>query len=88
MYTKEFNSLALKIEDFYTAGGGGTQPVSVWWENKGIDDVAGFERVQVLALVQVPKHGDAVFASWSSKRAIRRDGDCVDVTSVAVVVGF
>lgn len=44
-YIKEINSLALKIENFYTTSGGGTQPVSVWWEDKGIDNVAGFERV-------------------------------------------
>jgi hypothetical protein len=88
IWIKKVNSLALKVENFYTASSGGAQPISVWWENKGIDNVTGLQRVQVFALVQVPKHSDAIFASWSSKRAIRRDGDCVDVTSVAVVVGF
>ena len=42
----------------------------------------------MLALVQVPEHGDAVFATRSSERIIRGDGDSVDVTGVSVVVGL
>jgi hypothetical protein len=42
----------------------------------------------VLALVKVPEHGDAVLATGSSEGAIGRDGDGVDGTSVAVVVGL
>ena len=87
-HIKKVNPLALQVEDFHTAGGSGAQPIAVWWENKGVYNIAGFQRIKVLALIQVPKHSDTVFASWSSKRAIRRDGDCVDVTSVTVVVGF
>jgi hypothetical protein len=36
----------------------------------------------VFAVVEVPEHGDAVFAA----RAVGRDGDGVDVPGVAVVV--
>ena len=42
----------------------------------------------MLALVQVPEHGDAVLATGGSERAIRGDGDGVDVTGVSVVVGL
>lgn len=43
--------------DFDTGAGGGTQPVTVGAEAKGVDDVAAVQGVQVLALVQVPQHG-------------------------------
>lgn len=45
------NSLALKVENSYTASGGGAQPISVWGENKGVDNITGLQRVQVFALV-------------------------------------
>jgi hypothetical protein len=82
------NSLALKIEDLDTRRSRSAQPVTVGREHEGVDGVAGLERVEVLALVQVPEHGDAVLATGSSERAIRRDGDGVDVARVAVVVGL
>lgn len=53
-----------------------------------MDLVVGVERVQVLGFVQVPEHGGTVFATRSAKRAIRGDGDGVDVTGVADVVGL
>lgn len=42
----------------------------------------------MLAIVQVPKHGDTILASGSSERSIGRDSEGVDVTSVAKVVGL
>ena len=42
----------------------------------------------MLALVQVPEHGDTVLATGGSEGAIGRHGDGVDVASVAVVVGL
>ena len=42
----------------------------------------------MLALVQVPKHGNAVLTARCSKRTVRRDRDSVDVAGVAVVVGL
>ena len=42
----------------------------------------------MFALVQVPKHGYTIFASRSSERPVRGDGNSVDVTSVTVVVGL
>jgi len=42
----------------------------------------------VLALVEIPEHGDAVFASRGGEGAIGGHGYSVDVPSVAVVVGL
>lgn len=53
-----------------------------------MDLVVGVEGVQVLGFVQVPEHGGTVLATRGAKRAIRRDGDGVDVTGVADVVGL
>ena len=82
------HALALEIKDFDAAGGGSTEPVTVGREDKGIDDVTGLEGVEVLALVQIPEHGDAILSTRSGKGAIRGDGDSVDVAGVTVVVGL
>ena len=42
----------------------------------------------MLALVEIPEHGDAIFASRSSERAIRGNGHCVNVAGVTIVVGL
>ena len=42
----------------------------------------------MLALVQVPEHGDTVLTTRCGKRTVRGDRDGVDVTGVAVVVGL
>lgn len=68
------------------AGSGSAQPVAVGAEDEGVDDVAGFERVEVLSIRQLPQHRDAVLATRSAERAIRRNSDRVDVSSVSVVV--
>ena len=81
-------SLALKVEDLDAGGGGCAEPVAVGGEYESVDDVAGLERVQVLALVEVPKHGDTVLAAGRRQRAVGRDRDGVDVAGVAVVVGL
>lgn len=81
-------SLALKVEDFDAAGSGSTQPISVWGENKGIDNIAGLQGIEVLALVQIPEHGDTVLATRCGKRTIGGNRNGVDVTGVAVVVGL
>ena len=82
------HALALKVEDLDAGGGGSAQPVAVGGEDEGVDDVASLEGVEVLALVEVPEHGDAVLATGRGKRTIRGDGDGVDVAGVAVVVGL
>ena len=59
----EDDILGLKVKDLNARCGGSAQPVSVGRKDKSIDNVAGFERVEVLALVEVPEHCDTVLAS-------------------------
>ena len=59
----ESYALALKIKDLDAGRGRSAEPVAVGREDEGVDDVAGLERVQVLALVEIPKHGDTVLAT-------------------------
>ena len=80
--------LALKIEDLDALRRCCAQPVAVGREDEGVDDVTSLERVQVLALVQVPEHGDTVLAAGCGKRTVGGDRDGVDVAGVAVVVGL
>lgn len=42
----------------------------------------------MLALVEIPEHGDAVLATGRGERTIGGDGDGVDVADVTVVVGL
>lgn len=81
-------ALALKIEDLDAGRGRRAQPVTVGREHESVDNVAGLERVEVLALVQVPEHGDAILSAGSRERTIGGDGDGVDVAGVTVVVGL
>jgi hypothetical protein len=53
-----------------------------------VDLVVGVQGVEVLRLIQVPKHGGAILAARGAQRAIRGDGDGVDVASVTNVVGL
>lgn len=46
--------------DLDAGPGGSAEPVAVGAEAQGVDDVTAVQRVQVLALVQVPQHGLAV----------------------------
>jgi len=80
------NGLGLEIPDLDARVGGSAQPVAVGGEGKSVDDIAGLKRVEVLGVVQVPKHDNAVLATRGAKRTVRRNGDSVDVTSVANVV--
>jgi len=82
------NSLGLEIEDLDGGGGSSAEPVSVGGEDEGVDDVSSLEGVEVLALVKVPKHGDTVLTTGGGEGSIGGDGEGVDVTSVAEVVGL
>ena len=42
----------------------------------------------MLALVKVPKHGDAILSTGRSERTVGGDGHGVDVAGVTVVVGL
>ena len=53
-----------------------------------MDFVASGQGVQMLRLVEIPQHGCAVFTARGAERAVRGDGNGVDVASVANVVGL
>lgn len=80
--------LLLEVEDDDAGGGGSAQPVAVGREDEGVDLVVGVQRVKVLGLVEIPEHGGTVLATGGTQRAVRRDGNSVDVASVADVVGL
>ncbi len=77
-----------QVPDLDSRLGGGAEPVAVGREAERIDDRTGLERVQVLAIVEIPEHSNTVFATRGAKRTVGRNGDGVDVASVAVVVGL
>jgi len=80
--------LALEVKNFDAASSSGTQPVPVGREDKCVDDVTSLQRVEVFAFVEVPEHGDTVFATRRCQRAVRGNRDSIDVTGVAVVVSL
>ena len=80
--------LALMVENLDARCSRRAEPVAVGRENKGVDDVTGLERVEVLALVEIPEHGDTILTTGRRKGAIRGNRNGVDVTSVAVVVSL
>jgi hypothetical protein len=80
--------LGFQVPDLDARFSSSAQPVAVRREAESIDDRASFQRVKMLAVVQVPEHGDTVLASGSAERTVGRDGNSVDVSSVAVVVGL
>lgn len=82
------DALGLEVEDLDARGGGSAEPVTVGGEDKGVDSVTSLKGVEVLAVRELPEHGDAVLAAGGAERTIGRDGNGVDVTGVAVVVGL
>jgi hypothetical protein len=80
--------LLLEVEDDDGGRGGGAEPVSVWREDQGVNLITGIEGVEVLGLVKIPEHGGSVLATGGAERSIWGDGDGVDVTGVADVVGL
>lgn len=82
------HSLAFKIEDLDAGRRRSAEPVPVGREDKRIDDVTRLKGVKMLALVEVPEHGDTVLATGCGEGTVGRNGDGVDVASVAVVVGL
>lgn len=81
------NGFALQIPNLNTALSGSAQPVAVGREDQGVNRVAGFQRVQVLAFTQIPEHDDTVFATRGTEGTIRADGDTVDVAGMPNTVG-
>jgi len=81
------NNLGLEIPDLDGLLGGSAQPITVGGEDEGVDGITSGERVQVLALLEIPEHGNSVLSSGSAERTIRGDGDGVQISSVSDEVG-
>jgi hypothetical protein len=81
-------ALLLEIENDDTGSGGSAKPVTVGGEDKSVNLITGGERVEVLGLVKVPQHSGTVLSTGSTERSVRGDGDGVNVTSVAGVIGL
>jgi len=65
------------------------QPVSSGGESQSVNDISSLqrvERVQVLALIEIPQSGGSVSASRSAERTIGRNSDGVDVSGMSVQV--
>jgi hypothetical protein len=77
------NNLGFQIPNLDTVVSGSTEPVTVGRKDEAIDNLTGIERVETLALVQVPKHGSVVLTTRSGQGAIGRDTDSVEVSSVS-----
>lgn len=63
------------------------QPVVARREAKAIDGAARVQGVQMLALADVPQHGNSVLATGGAQRAIRRNRHCVQNRCVAYKIG-
>lgn len=77
------NVLAFQIPDFDSGVGSSAQPITIWRESEGVDNVISVQGVQVLSFVEVPEHGGSVFSSGSAEGSVRRNGDGVDVSGVS-----
>ena len=80
------DSLGIKVENADSVVGGGSQPILVGGELKGVHNVAGVQAVHVGAFVEVPHHDLSVLATRSAKSTIRGDRAGVDESSVSVEV--
>lgn len=81
-------ALFLEVEDDDTAGSSSAKPVTIRGEDEGVDLVTSSEGIEMLGLIEVPEHGGTVLATRSAERAVRRDGDGVDVTSMTNMIGL
>ena len=62
--------------------------IPVGAEGEGIDGISMVQGVEMLAIIEVPKHGLGVLASGSAEGTVGRHGDGVQVAGVADVVGL
>jgi hypothetical protein len=77
------NHLGFQVPDLDRVVGGGAEPVSVGREDEAVDDLTSIERVQSLALVQVPQHSGVVLTTTRGQGAVRGHTDGVEVASVS-----
>lgn len=78
--------LACQIPDLDRGAISNAQPVTVGGEAQSIDDVVVFQSVKVLAVIQIPQESLGILTTRSAEGTIRGNGDCVQVTVMAVVV--
>lgn len=78
--------LAQEIPDLNGRLGGRAEPVAHGAEDEAVDHIAGLERVQMLGSIQVPQHDGAVLATRGAQGTIGRDGNNVDVATMAKVI--
>lgn len=76
------NILVLKIPDLNGGLSGSAEPVVLGREGQSTNGRASLERVEVLALVDIPEHSGTVLTTGSAKGSIGGDGDVVDDTGV------
>ena len=76
-------ALGVEVPDLDGRTGTGAKPVTVGGEDEGVDDVSSVKRAKVLALVQVPQHGDTVLATRGAEGTVRGNSDGVDVAGVS-----
>jgi hypothetical protein len=79
--------LRFKVPDLGGVLCGCTEPVAVGREAERVDDGARIERVQPLALNQVPEKSVAALATRCAQRTVRAHRDGIDVSSVAAENG-
>ena len=76
------DNLRFQIPNLDALVGRGAQPVPVGREDEGVDDLPGVERVQALALVEVPQHRGAVLPPRRAEAAVGRNAHGVEVSGV------
>lgn len=89
-FRSEFIDLVLgfEIPDFDAGAGGGAKPITVGREGQRVDRIGVIQRVQMFAVIQIPKHGLGVLAAGSAQRTVRRHRDGVQIAGVTDVVGL
>merc|ERR1712054_32171 len=83
------NALTLEVPDADALVGSSAEPVPVRGEAQVVDDVAllAWQRVQPLALVEVPQHSHTILAARGAQGAVRGHSHGVDVAGVPDEVG-
>lgn len=76
------NVLLLKIPNDDGRLSASAEPVPVGAEDEAVDGLASAKAVEVLALVEVPEHGNAILATRSAEGTVWGNGDSVNVAGV------
>jgi hypothetical protein len=81
------DSLGFEIPDFNALISGSAEPVVLGGESQSVDSRSGSQRVQVLALIDIPEHSSSVLTTRSNQRTVWGNGQGVNDTSVTNQVG-